>query len=126
MITNEFCIEMPTIDFILPVHEFQLLDLRAVLSRMLGLDVNILAVPDYEIISRLEKLILANQANMSTAVALDTALDDMQDGFRAGYEDASRALTATSTAKAHMNRARSLRTRSRSLSPNRKRDPRAY
>lgn len=35
------------------------MDLRQVIARMLGLDVGTLAVPDYEIISRLEKLIEA-------------------------------------------------------------------
>ncbi|ELU12895.1 hypothetical protein CAPTEDRAFT_173947 [Capitella teleta] len=106
-------------------RERQLLDLRAVMARMLGLDVNMLAVPDYEIISRLEKLILANQANTSTAIALDCALDDMQDGFRSGYEDASRALGATKAVKSHIHKTKNVK-RSRSVSPNRKRDPRAY
>ena len=40
---------------------FQLLDLRQVIARMLGLDVNSLAVPDFEIISRLEKLVEAQR-----------------------------------------------------------------
>lgn len=40
-------------------REKQLSDLRQVIARMLGLDVNRLAVPDFEIISRLEKLIEA-------------------------------------------------------------------
>ncbi len=106
------------------VFLFQLLDLRQVLARMLGLDVTSLAVPDYEIISRLEKLILANQANASTAIALDTAIGDMESGFRAGYEDASHAIAAT--------RGRSpvrrpvTRSRAKSLSPTRRKDTRAY
>lgn len=90
---------------------------------MLGLDVNTLAVPDYEILSRLEKLILANQSNAATAVALDTALDDISDGFRAGYDDASRALTMATRARTSTRR---MHTRSRSMSPNRKRDTRSY
>lgn len=99
------------------------------MARMLGLDVNTLAVPDYEIISRLEKLILANGANASTAIALDNVLDDMQDGFRAGYEDATKALNTTKAVNSAL-RTRpgrvQTRSRSRSMSPNRKRDPRAY
>lgn len=98
---------------------------------MLGLDINSLAIPDYEIVSRLEKLILANSTNAATAIALDSALEDMGDGFRAGYNDASRVLTSTAipvippqlrspTRRLHT------RTRSRSLSPTRKRDTRAY
>lgn len=111
------------------IASFQLLDLRQVISRMLGMDVNSLAVPDYEIIARLEKLILANQANASTAIALDTALLDVSEGFRAGYEDASRSLTAVSGSRSR-NAARrgnmSLRTRPRSASPGRRRDNRSY
>ena len=99
---------------------------------MLGLDINSLAIPDYEIISRLEKLILANSTNAATAIALDSALEDMGDGFRAGYNEASRAMAATApvpvlpvgprspTRRVHT------RTRSRSLSPARRRDNRAY
>ena len=99
---------------------------------MLGLDVNSLAVPDYEIISRLEKLILANQSNASTAITLDNVLGDMEDGFRAGYHDAGHAiLTATAprarspTRRIHSQK-RPTNIRSRSMSPRRKRDERAY
>uniref|UniRef100_H2ZF69 Coiled-coil domain-containing protein 170 n=1 Tax=Ciona savignyi TaxID=51511 RepID=H2ZF69_CIOSA len=38
-------------------REKQLVDFREVVARMLGLDVTTLAIPDYEVISRLEKLI---------------------------------------------------------------------
>jgi hypothetical protein len=93
------------------------------------MDVTSLAVPDYEIIARLEKLILANQANVSTAVALDTALLDMEDGFQAGYNDASRALASIGTrGRSNIKRGTSLRQRPRSASPghHRQRDTRAY
>lgn len=89
---------------------------------MLGLDVNTLAVPDYEILSRLEKLILANQSNAATAIALDTALEDLGDGFRAGYSDATQALTQATRTQTR----RSIKERSRSASPHRKRDTRSY
>jgi hypothetical protein len=36
---------------------FQLQDLRHVIARMLGLNADSLAVPDYEIISRIERLV---------------------------------------------------------------------
>lgn len=107
-------------------RERQLLDLRTVLARMLGLDVNTLAVPDYEIISRLEKLILANQGNISTAIALDTVVTDMEDGFRAGYEDATHALNTTKASRMMASQATRSRRRTRSVSPTRKRDTRAY
>lgn len=73
-------------------REHQLLELRQVISRMLGLDVNTLAIPDYELISRLEKLVVANQANAATAIVLDSAIADLGDGFRSGYHDAGRSL----------------------------------
>lgn len=55
---------------------------------MLGLDVNTLAVPDYEIISRMEKLIQAHHAHTLTNWSLDQTLESMEDGYRAGYTDA--------------------------------------
>ena len=92
---------------------------------MLGLDVNILAVPDYEIIARLEKLILAHQSSAATAVAFDNAIVDMEDGFRQGYKQAAgkvfvRARSPTRKVT------HSVRTRTRSLSPQRRKDNRAY
>jgi len=64
---------------------------------MLGLSLDTLAVPDFELISRLEQLILANQTNVSTAVALESALRgaDLGDRFQAGYNHAGRQLAAT-------------------------------
>jgi len=69
-------------------------DLRDVLARMLGLSLDTLAVPDYELVSRLEQLILANQSNVSTAIALQSAMysADLGEGFRAGYSHAGRQL----------------------------------
>jgi len=65
---------------------------------MLGLSLHSLAVPDYELISRLEQLILANQANVSAAVALESALvssaDQLGEGFQAGYRHALAARGA--------------------------------
>ncbi|XP_067938606.1 coiled-coil domain-containing protein 170-like [Watersipora subatra] len=69
-------------------RERQLVDLRTVVARMLGLDVNTLAVPDYEIISRLEKLVQAHHAHTLTNWTMDHALGDMEDGLRSGYPDA--------------------------------------
>ena len=51
--------EMTRYDFSL-----QLVDFRTVVARMLGLEVKTLAVPDYEIISRLEKLIRAHHTQV--------------------------------------------------------------
>ena len=52
------------------------------IARMLGLNINNLAVPDYEIIARLEKLILAHQSGVITDAAIGTIVDDMEEGFR--------------------------------------------
>ena len=70
------------------------MDLRDVIARMLGLSLDTLAVPDYELVCRLEQLILANQSNASTAVALQSAMcaPDLGEGFRAGYSHAGRVL----------------------------------
>ena len=51
-----------------------------------------LTVPDYEIIARLDKLILANQANLTTAIPLDDIMDKLGDDFRAGYHNAGYVL----------------------------------
>lgn len=71
------------------------------MSRMLGLDLNSLAIPDYELITRLEKLILANQANAATAVVLDSAIADLGDGFHAGYHDAARSVAIATRSLNH-------------------------
>ena len=105
---------------------FQLLDLRSVIARMLGLDVSSLAIPDYEIINCLEKLILAHQSNTVTSAALSTAVDDMEDGFRAGYRNAGRVLATAPVALVRSKSAGRSRPRTRSLSPSRRKDTRAY
>uniref|UniRef100_A0A8C5NN89 Coiled-coil domain containing 170 n=1 Tax=Junco hyemalis TaxID=40217 RepID=A0A8C5NN89_JUNHY len=51
-------------------RERQLADFREVVSRMLGLDVASLALPDYEIISRLEGLIHSHQHHFFPCVCL--------------------------------------------------------
>ncbi|KAM9196759.1 coiled-coil domain-containing protein 170 [Mergus octosetaceus] len=51
-------------------RERQLADFREVVSRMLGLDIASLALPDYEIITRLEGLIHCHQHHFITCVCL--------------------------------------------------------
>ena len=48
----------------------------------------------YKFLCRLEKLIVANKSNVATVVALDGVIGDLEDGFKAGYEDAGRILAA--------------------------------
>jgi hypothetical protein len=62
------------------------------LAKLLGLDVNSLAVPDFEIISRLERLVQAHHAHTVTTHSLETSLQDMDARYRAGYEDAMTIL----------------------------------
>lgn len=82
------------------VREKQLLDFRQVLARLLGLDINTLSVPDYEIISRLERLVQAHHAHSITTHSLEASLQDMESGFRAGYDDAVAILRTPSPVKA--------------------------
>jgi len=63
----------------------QLVDFREVVSRMLGLDVTCLAIPDYEIISRLEKLIRNHHIGSAAAATLDGSLGLMSPHFASGY-----------------------------------------
>ena len=69
------------------------------IARMLAVDASSHAVPDYEIISRLEKLILATQANSSVSpgmmLPVDNIIDQLSDEFRSGYCSASRILSDT-------------------------------
>uniref|UniRef100_K1Q8J9 Coiled-coil domain-containing protein C6orf97 n=1 Tax=Magallana gigas TaxID=29159 RepID=K1Q8J9_MAGGI len=111
-------------------REKQLLDFRNVVARMLGLDINTLAVPDYEIISRLEKLIQAHHSHAFNTMSMEEALADMEDGFLSGYEDYRRTLGNTEASNYRRSRERvkrkAARCRARSMSPTRKVDPRVY
>lgn len=90
---------------------------------MLGLDINTLAVPDYEIITRLEKLIKAHHSTALTTIGLEEALADVEDGLVSELEATdpvvrrSRERSRRKAARAHV--------RARSLSPT-KRDTRVY
>ena len=89
---------------------------------MLGLDMNTLAVPDYEIITRLEKLIKAHHATALTTIGLEEALADASDAVISdGVAD---PVVQRSRARSRRRAAR-LQARARSLSPT-KRDPRVY
>ncbi|CAL1527506.1 unnamed protein product [Lymnaea stagnalis] len=111
----------------LKYREKQLVDFRTVVARMLGLDINTLAVPDYEIITRLEKLIQAHHTTAFTTLSLEEALQDVEDGSAQDYR---RVLETTDPVIARSRdrsrrKAAKLRTRARSVSPMR-RDPRVY
>ena len=104
---------------------FQLLDFRGVVSRMLGLDVNTLAIPDYEIITRLEKLIKAHHTTALTTMGLEEALADAEDGGGLVSElEMSDPVVRRSRERSRRRAART-QLRARSMSPT-KRDPRVY
>ncbi|XP_078086412.1 coiled-coil domain-containing protein 170 isoform X2 [Mustelus asterias] len=67
-------------------REGQLLDFREVVSRILGLNVNVLALPDYEIIKRLEKLVQAHHTSAVTALCLENSVGKLHQGYAAGCE----------------------------------------
>lgn len=105
----------------------QLVDFRTVVARMLGLEIETLAVPDYEIISRLEKLIQAHHTTAFTTLSLEEALKDVHDG---GIDYARNVLEVTDpvvnrSRQRSRRRAARNRGRARSVSPMR-RDTRAY
>jgi len=67
-------------------REKQLIEFREVMARMLGLDVSRLSVPDYEVITRLERLIQnhhASNAGLHPGVPVNTAMQDPN--FRSGF-----------------------------------------
>ena len=78
---------------------------------MLGLNVGPATSADFEIVSRLEKLILANKDNMASSIAVDHSFDQLAQAFRHGHANVTFDLD---------------KTRSRSVSPARKRDTKVY
>ncbi|XP_030854172.1 coiled-coil domain-containing protein 170 [Strongylocentrotus purpuratus] len=89
----------------------QLTDFRQVIARMLGMDVAVLAVPDYEIIARLEKVIQAHHSHAITSLGMENTLTDMERGFKQGYHESSTLLAGNT---------RMSRSGTRTLSPTRK------
>ncbi|XP_055494985.1 coiled-coil domain-containing protein 170 [Leucoraja erinacea] len=67
-------------------RERQLVNFRDVVSRILGLNVHALALPDYEIIKRLEMLAQAHHSSAVTALHLENSMDKLNQGYAAGRE----------------------------------------
>lgn len=111
-------------------REKTLIDFRNVVARMLGLDINTLAIPDYEIISRLEKLINAHHSHTFTTLSLEEALADMEDGFFTGYQEYRNTVGASESQNIVRSRERirrkAMKARARSVSPQRRIDPKVY
>lgn len=57
------------------------------LAKLLGMNVENLSVPDFEIISRIERLVHAHRAHAITTHSLETSLQDMDARYRESYED---------------------------------------
>jgi hypothetical protein len=101
------------------------MDLRRVIARMLAIDVIHVPVPDFEIISRLEKLILAQQStssSMAATLSLDDIIDELGDEFRLGYQKAGFVLDPSRRQRAHSSPVRA----SKPKSPTRKLDTKVY
>ena len=62
------------------------------LAKLLGLDIQNLSIPDFEIISRLERLVQAHHAHAISSHSLETSLTHMDARYRSGYEDAMAIL----------------------------------
>ena len=92
---------------------------------MLNLDVSTLAIPDYEIISRLEKLMKSHHTSFS-ALGLHSACSENDDPSSLLASDLEGADLIIGRARERSRRkAEKLRLRARSMSP-RKRDTRIY
>ena len=74
-------------------REQELLDQRQVIARMLGLDASNLAIPAYEIIERLKRLIEANHSScLVAATSQENLVESMDEAYRTGYENAESAI----------------------------------
>jgi len=101
-----------------------------VMARMLGLTLTYEATADFELVTRLEKLILANKANMTTTLPVDNAFSDLASSFRSRpshhrqIDDDDDDVDVPDSSRS--NGGHTARSRSRSLSPMRTRDPNIY
>ncbi|XP_043552438.1 coiled-coil domain-containing protein 170 [Chiloscyllium plagiosum] len=75
-------------------RERQLLDFREVVSRILGLNVNTLALPEYEIVKRLEKLAQAHHTSAVSALCLENSMGKLHQGYVAGCEARQRLASS--------------------------------
>ncbi|ESN95247.1 hypothetical protein HELRODRAFT_179584 [Helobdella robusta] len=116
-----------------------LFELRQLLSRMLGISYDTSVAVDFEIISRLEKLIVATYNNpelMSNSFVIDPSNSiGLAEEFRRGYNSVMDEQPANHRPRSyrvgHVNssgygRMNEVKSRSRSLSPHKKIDPNVY
>jgi len=76
-------------------REKQLIKFREALAKLIGLEIEDLSVPDYEIISKLEKIVRGYTAHLNTVKSLETTLSSMEKDFKHSYSDAKLLLNST-------------------------------
>jgi len=106
------------------------MELRQVMSKMLGLSsVEFTSTADFELVTRLETLILNNEFNVTSKLPVDQAISDLASAYRdraaesptPGDDDTDGPPDSSRSREGH-----SAGSRSRSLSPVRTRDPNVY
>ncbi|KAL5272473.1 hypothetical protein ACHWQZ_G000620 [Mnemiopsis leidyi] len=85
-------------------RERQLLEFRNVLAKVIGLEIEATPVPDYEIISRLEKLVEAHQSHLQASQALEAGLRHMASGFRNSYDETMSVLSPLNKSSAEVSK----------------------
>ena len=70
------------------------MNFRQALAKLIGLEIEDLSVPDYEIISRLEKIVQGYSSYTDTVKTLESTLSTMEKDFRHGYTDVKNILHA--------------------------------
>ena len=68
---------------------------REALAKLIGLEIEDLSVPDYEIISKLEKIVRGYTTHLNTVKSLETTLTSMEKDFKHSYSDAKLLLNST-------------------------------
>ena len=62
--------------------------MRSRIGLIMGLDVNELSAPDYEIMKRLDQLVCAHEAQVTSARSVQMAMQQLQHNFYSGYGEA--------------------------------------
>jgi len=107
------CLHLSIHDVLIDIR-VQLVQLRQTVGRMLGLNVGPDSSVNFEIVSRLEKLILANRNNMASTIPVDASFEQLAQAFR----QAQAPCVSFDLDKS--------RSKPRSVSPTRKRDTKVY
>lgn len=63
------------------------------MGQVLGLDVSSTTIPDYDIVSRVEKVVAAEKAHMLTSQTLEANLRQLGSNFQSSYDSAMGILS---------------------------------